>query len=412
MTAADPTVAASGAATPEPMRVDWSPAVESAGSADASTAGMADGGFVELFVTFGDALRTAGLPIGTDDVMAFCEALVDLDPSDILDVYWAGRCSLVIRRDHIPVYDNVFRAFFLDERLPPPDPQPMMRTAPNAQGVLQVPDAEPQQEGDGEEVQLGLMASPMEVWRNKRFSDCTDEELAALRRIMATVRLTPPRRRTRRIQPSDDGRRLHVRGTVRETMRRLDQPRRVVYAERRRRVRPLILLLDVSGSMADYSRNLLQFAYSARRANGRVEVFCFGTRLTRITKQLDRRQPNEAIASAADAVFDWDGGTRIGDSLTVFVRRWARRGMTRGGIVVICSDGLDRGDPEVLAKSMEQLSRLCHRVVWLNPHRGDAAEYRPTSLGMMVAEPFIDEVMSGHNLRSMEEFAAALPHLR
>jgi uncharacterized protein with von Willebrand factor type A (vWA) domain len=374
---------------------------------------VGDGGYVELFVTFGHRLRAAGLPIGSDDVIAFCTANVELDPSDILDVYWAGRCTLVTRRDHIPVYDNVFRQFFLDEEpTSPDDPRPAMRTAPNAQGVLQVPDPQDRTEGDGEEVQLGLMASSIEVWRNKHFSECTPDELAALRRIMATIRLAPPRRRTRRYRTAPDGQRLHMRGMVRESMRRLGEPERLVYAQRRRRVRPLILLLDVSGSMADYSRNLLQFAFSTRRASGRVEVFCFGTRLTRITRQLDRRRPDEAMALAADTVFDWDGGTRIGDSLATFVRRWARRGLTRGGIVVICSDGLDRGEPAVLARSMEQLARLSHRVVWMNPHRGDDADYRPNTLGMMVAEPFIDEIMSGHNLSSMEAFAAALPRLR
>lgn len=203
-----------------------------------------------------------------------------------------------------------------------------------------------------------------------------------------------------------------MRRMVRETMRRQGDPVDFVWAERRRRVRPLILLLDVSGSMADYSRNLLQFAYSARRSNARVEVFCFGTRLTRITRQLDRRRPDEAMSRAAASVFDWDGGTRIGDSLASFVKTWARRGMTRGGIVVICSDGLDRGDPEVLDKALSQLDRLCHRIVWVNPHRGDNREHRPNSMGMLVAEPYIDDLQSGHNLRSLEEFARALPMLR
>ena len=379
-----------------------------------TTSAPADGGFVELFVHFGQALRDAGLPVGSTAVMTLCNSVGHLDPSDIMDVYWAGRCTLVTRRDHIPVYDNVFRQFFLDERPREPDePTLKMKTAPDAQGVLQVPDTESETDGgDDEEVQLGFMASPMEVWRNKHFADCTPGELAALRRIMATVRLTPPRRRTRRYCAASDGRTLHLRRMMRETMRRHGDPERFVYAERRRRVRPLVILLDVSGSMSDYSRNLLQFAYSTRRASGRVEVFCFGTRLSRITKQLDRRRPDEAMARAADTVFDWDGGTRIGDSLTTFVRRYARRGLTRGGIVVICSDGLDRGDPEVLSRSMEQLSRLSHRVIWLNPHRGDAVDYQPNTLGMMVAEPFIDEILSGHNLRSLEDFARALPEFR
>ena len=138
-------------------------------------------------------------------------------------------------------------------------------------------------------------------------------------------------------------------------------------------------------------------------------MFCFGTRLTRITGALDHRSPDEALARAARAVFDWEGGTRIGDSLDTFVRDYGRRGLARGGVVVICSDGLDRGDPEVLATAMERLSRLCHRLVWMNPHKGDNAGFRPSTLGMMVAAPHIDLMLSGHDLRSLEEFAALLP---
>jgi len=203
---------------------------------------------------------------------------------------------------------------------------------------------------------------------------------------------------------------------MRETMRAHGEPAELYRRRRRRRLRPLVLILDVSGSMSDYSRNLLQFAYSTRRAAARVEVFCFGTRLTRITKELGRRRPDEAMDLAAKAVFDWEGGTRIGDSLTTFVREFGRRGMSRGAIVVICSDGLDRGDPAVLSSAMERLARLCHGVVWLNPHMGRAtgrgAAYRPNTLGMMVAAPHVDLVLPGHDLRSLEEFAAVLPTMR
>jgi len=163
--------------------------------------------------------------------------------------------------------------------------------------------------------------------------------------------------------------------------------------------------------MADYSRSLLQFAYSTRRAAPRVEVFCFGTRLTRITRELEHRRPDDALERAAEAVFDWEGGTRIGDSLDTFVRRWGRRGICRGGIVVICSDGLDRGDPAVLATAMQRLSRLSHRTVWMNPHKGNAAGWQPSTLGMMAAYPHVDVMLSGHDLRSLEEFAILLPTL-
>jgi uncharacterized protein with von Willebrand factor type A (vWA) domain len=160
--------------------------------------------------------------------------------------------------------------------------------------------------------------------------------------------------------------------------------------------------------MADYSRNMLQFAYSARRANAKVDVFCFGTRLTRITRSLDRRSPDEAMRKAGESVLDWDGGTRIGDSLKAFTREARKSRLGRGAIVVICSDGLDRGEPQQLSEAMEALSRIAHRVIWVNPHRGDAVVYVPASLGMIVAEPYIDEVHSGHNLASLERLANRL----
>ncbi|HZN72929.1 MAG TPA: VWA domain-containing protein, partial [Micromonosporaceae bacterium] len=145
--------------------------------------------------------------------------------------------------------------------------------------------------------------------------------------------------------------------------------------------------------------------------SARVEAFCFGTRLTRITRALERRRVDDAMDQAARSVFDWEGGTRIGDSLDTFVRHWGRRGVCRGGIVVICSDGLDRGDPQVLANAMERLARLCHRVVWMNPHKGNNRNFQPSTLGMMVVAPHIDVLLSGHNLHSLEEFAALLPAL-
>jgi hypothetical protein len=247
--------------------------------------------------------------------------------------------------------------------------------------------------------------------KGKSFAACTPEELVALRRIMRTVRLTPPRRRSRRTRAVRDGRTPDPRRTVRASMRTHGDPTELWWRRRRTRLRPLVLILDVSGSMTDYSRSLLQFAYSARRAATRVEVFCFGTRLTRITRELENRRPDEALSRAAEAVVDWDGGTRIGESLAAFVRDWGRRGTSRGAIVVICSDGLDRGDPAVLDKALGRLGRLCHRIVWLNPHATGGAGFRPSTLGMMVAAPHVDLLLSGHDLASLEEFAARLPDL-
>ena len=373
-----------------------------------------DAGFITLFTEFGHELRAVGMPIGSDDVMAYCSAIAELNPSDILDIYWAGRSTLVSKRDHIPLYDNVFRAFFLDEKAEFKNENRLkIKAASSAQAVIDIPAPESGTPGSTEEeTRLGLQASTSELFRNKTFASCTPEELAALRRIMSRIKLTPPRRRTRRKMASARGSLISMRKMVRETMRAHGEPRDLYFTKRRLRLRPLVLILDVSGSMADYSRNLLQFAYSAQRAADRVEVFCFGTRLTRITRALDRKRPDDAMNTAAGLVFDWDGGTRIGDSLEMFTREWGRRGMSRGSIVVICSDGLDRGEPEVLSRAMEKLSRLCFRIVWMNPHKGDNENFSPNTIGVMVAEPFIDEIVSGHSLKSLEEFSSTLTALR
>jgi uncharacterized protein len=370
--------------------------------------------FVRLLVGFARELRGAGLSVGSGDVLTYCAAMSPLDPTDLLDLYWAGRTTLVIGRDQIPVYDRVFRRYFLDEGPEEPSPRApfSLRSRAEARATLQVPQTDPGQPGgDEEETRLGLVASDAATLRTKSFTACTPEELAAVRRIIKTIALTPPRRRTRRSVTAPSGRAPDLRRTVRETLRMHGEPAELFWRRRRLRLRPLTLILDISGSMADYSRNLLQFAYSTTRTAARVEVFCFGTRLTRITRELARRRPDDALERTAQAVVDWEGGTRIGESLDAFVRDWGRRGVCRGGIVVICSDGLDRGDPDVLATAMDRLSRLCHRVVWLNPHKGNNVSFRPNTLGMMVAAPHIDLLLSGHDLRSLEEFAALLPEL-
>ena len=368
--------------------------------------------FVSVLVSFASELRSAGLAVGSGDVLTYCAAMAPLDPTDLLDLYWAGRATLVTRREAIAVYDEVFRRFFLAAG----DPVRAMLTlkvevTAETQAMLEVPATDPDSGGRTEEAMLGLMASNAEVLKHKSFAACTPEELAALRRIMARIRLTPPKRRTRRTAASRSGRAPDLRRTVRESLRMHGEPAELYWRRRQVRLRPLILILDVSGSMSDYSRHLLQFAYSAKRAAAKVEVFCFGTRLTRVTRALEHRRPDAALELAAQAVFDWEGGTRIGDSLDAFVRDWGRRGLCRGGIVVICSDGLDRGDPAVLATAMERLARLSHRVVWMNPHKGDNQDFRPSALGMMVAAPHIDLTLSGHNLSSLAELAALLPTL-
>ncbi len=369
-------------------------------------------GLVSVLVSFGRALREKGLAVGSGDILTFCNAMTGLDPTDLVDLYWAGRTTLINRREDIVVYDEVFRAFFLANDSPMQELLKIKAQASaEAEAAFEIPATEPGSKEQEEEALLGLMASNIETLKHRSFEGCTKEELAALRRIMARIKLTPPKRRTRRTKGARAGRRPDMRKTIRQSLRTHGEMVHLYWRERRVRLRPLILILDVSGSMADYSRALLQFAYSAKRAGGKVEVFCFGTRLTCVTKPLQTRKPDEALERAAKLVVDWEGGTRIGDSLDRFVRKWGRRGMCRGGVVVVCSDGLDRGDPEVLSHAMERLSRLCFKIVWMNPHKGNNTNYQPTTVGMMVAEPYIDELLSGHDLSSLEELAELLPKL-
>jgi uncharacterized protein len=361
-----------------------------------------------LLVKFAGELRAAGLAVGSGDVLMFCTAASRLDPADLVDLYWAGRVTLISRRDDVSTYDPVFLRFFLGEENTADPELLLLRSSAQGQSALAIPSTEPGG-AEPDEAMLGWMASDVDALKQKSFAACTPEELAALRRIMARIRLTPPRRRTRRTTAARAGNRPDPRRMIRESMRMHGEPAPLYWRRRKVRPRPLILILDISGSMADYSRSLLQFAHSAQRAAGRVEVFCFGTRLTRVTGALASRRPDEALDRAARAAFDWDGGTRIGDSLTTFVRDWGRRGLCRGGIVVICSDGLDRGDPAVLAAAMERLSLLSHRLVWLNPHSSGTL---PDTLGMMVAGPHIDLLLPGHDLASLEKLATLLPSLR
>jgi len=364
-----------------------------------------------LFVDFGHALRAGGLSIGTDDLLTFCSGVAELDVTDLMDVYWAGRATLVRRREHVPIYNEIFQRFFFDHGAAgSAELKKVMRSSSNAGATIEIPNTEEGLPGEisPDEVKLGYVASTSEIYRHKAFADCSDAELRQLRRLMSRMRVTPPKRRTHRMTRSRKPALLDMRRMVRDSMRALGEPRELAFRKRKEKLRPLVLILDVSGSMADYSRNLLQFAYSARRANAKVDVFCFGTRLTRVTRSLDRRSPHDAMRLAGESVLDWDGGTRIGDSLKTFTRQARRSRLGRGAIVVICSDGLDRGDPQALAESMESLSRIAHRVIWVNPHRGDAVVYVPASLGMIVADPFIDEVHSGHNLASLERLADRL----
>ena len=355
----------------------------------------------ERLVGFGRALRDEGVHAGTGAVLDFCRAAA-LVPS----LYWAGRATLVGRADDIPVYDRVFAAYFgadapVPSRPPPRVPQReqedrrLVRSGRRDDAARDEPDV--------------ARASRAEILKRKRFSSCSPEELAELAELMTRLRLAVPTRRSRRRRPARRGE-PDLRRTLRRSFRTDGDPVHRAWRTRPERPRRLVFLLDVSGSMADYSRALLVFAHAALRTGRRREAFCFGTRLTRLTPALAAARPDEALARAAEAVVDWDGGTRIGDSLKTFLDRFGHGDLARGSVVVVCSDGLDIGDPELLAAQMARLSRLARSVAWLNPLREDPC-YEPLARGMRAALPHVDLFASGHDLASLESLGEELGRL-
>jgi uncharacterized protein with von Willebrand factor type A (vWA) domain len=251
---------------------------------------------------------------------------------------------------------------------------------------------------------LSVRYSATEVLRHKDFATYSHEEFAEAKRLMADVRLAGALRRSRRMKAARSrgvGARPDVRRTVRYALRAGGEPVRRAWREPSRTPRRVVLLCDVSGSMEPYARGLARFLHAAVAGRGRVEAFALGTRLTRMTRALSSRDPDRALAAAARAVVDWGGGTRLGDGLRAFNDQWGTRGMARGAVVVILSDGWDRGEPDVLAEQMGRLHRVAHKIVWVNPLKA-APGYAPLARGMAAALPYVDDFVAGHSLASLE----------
>jgi uncharacterized protein with von Willebrand factor type A (vWA) domain len=356
-------------------------------------------GQVGQLVDFARTLRGEGLRVGTGGVADFCRAAALLGPRDL---YWAGRLTLVSRHEEVPVYDRVFRSFFgLGPAAPPARRRPRLRlvvTGADAPGV----EAE-----DGEAAPpVVARASRIELLRRKSFDSCTPEELAEIAVLASGFARALPRRRSRRLYRGSTGS-LDLPRTLRRSLRTGGEPFDRRFRARRTVPRRTVILLDISGSMADYSRALLQIAHAVRQLRPQTEVFCFGTQLTSTTRALAVRNVDEALERAAREVVDWQGGTRIGESLKQYLDRSGHRGTARGAIVVVCSDGLDVGDPELLRAQMERLARLAHRIVWLNPLK-QSPVYEPLAQGMQAALPYVDVLAAGHNLASLESVALQL----
>ena len=358
-------------------------------------------GVDEVLLGFTRALRSAGVPVTPDRSQGFLAAVALLGLGDQRGTYVAGRATLCAGPDDLERYDQVFEAYFnARDGLP--------RTRPAAQtqtGFTDLPETDATGEADSADEQVHAMASATEVLRHRDVASLSAAEKSRLASMFATLQPRPPMRRTARHQRWHRGD-VDASRTLRASLRRLGEPAEIAWRRRGVRPRRVVLLIDVSGSMSGYADALLRLAHrftqAGRERRGVVETFTVGTRLTHLTRALQLRDPERALVAAGDTVPDWSGGTRLGETLRMFLDRWGQRGMARGAVVVVFSDGWERGDPTLLAEQMARLHRVAHRVIWVNPHRGKAG-YEPVQQGVLAALPHIDDFVAGHSLATYAE---------
>jgi uncharacterized protein len=349
-------------------------------------------------VGFAHALKAAGLPVSADAVEMFTRALRQIDLSDPGQMYWAGRATLCRSPDDIGRYELVFENWFGGTvlALAPQRgrrPRPARIAALNATGAA---------DAGGDAPRLRVAADDTEILRHRDIAELTAAERAHLAELIAALHPRPPTRAALRLRPSRRGP-VDPRRTLRHMLAAGGEPVRPRHHRRATRPRRVVLLLDVSGSMSPYADALLRFAHVVTRSNpSGTEVFSLGTRMTRLSRALRVRDPELALAAAGRAVPDWAGGTRLGETLRAFLDRWGRRGLARGAVVVIFSDGWERGEPALLAEQMTQLRRLAHAVYWVNPHAG-VDGYLPVQSGIAAALPYIDRLLAGHSLATLQE---------
>ncbi len=397
--------------------------------ADAAVGGRTavDVDLAEVVGRFGSLLHAAGVPVTPAASGRFAECIALAGPQRVDELYWLARVTLVPDRAYLDAFqrtfDQVFRGM-LDTAAAGRNPNTPIASTRPADGSP--PPTRPRQDGpSGGEARPGMpgsssgsggetgssdgvlaAASSEERLAGKAFGQCTPEELEELRALMGAFQLRPPRRRSRRTRVHRLGHDVDLRATLRAAQRSGGDPLRRIHRRRRTRPRRVVLIADVSGSMESYGRAYLYLLHGAVRAIG-AEAFVFATRMHRLTRPLAVQHPAQALAKAMAQAPDWSGGTRIGEALRTFNDDHARRGVGRGAIVVIVSDGWEGGEPALLGREMERLSRLAHRIVWVNP-RKQRGDFRPLVGGMAAALPFVDEFVSGHSLDALDEVVAAI----
>jgi uncharacterized protein len=384
-----------------------------------------------LVAAFTERLRLAGVPVTPEHAIQFARALSIVKPISRRRLYATARAVLVFDSNQLNAFDAVFFSIFgkrEDERfeadeievVPSPAdeaPKPETKSRDAREGESSGSDASnieasdddgEEEDDDGDAVEVPIkQASDDEVLGRKNFDALQPQELAQLYKLMSRLQLSTPKRRTRRKRKGRRGEHVDMRRTLRSSLRTGGDP--IKLARRHREVEPrrLVMLCDISGSMEPYARAYLQFLTCAAGAGPNAEAFVFATRLTRLTRALAGRNPERAIQRAAAAAPDWSSGTRIGDALKKFNDTHGRRGMARGAVIVILSDGWERGDPQLVGQEMERLARLAHQIVWVNP-RVSASDFAPQAGGMAAALPHCDALVSGHTVKALGEVADAI----
>jgi len=368
-----------------------------------------------IAVAFGRLLRSLGLQVSVDSVLLYARSLALVGLAERGPTYWAGRSTLVHRPEDIALYDRAFEAFWeraIGSRVGASrtSEAPVSFDSPSSCDYADSPGADGAAGGRqaGEAPAIGLRWSRAEALRARDFARYTDAELVEARSLMSDLRLIGAARRSRRLRPSRRSTpRPDLRRTVRASLRAEGEPVERAFLRSGERHRRLVLLLDVSGSMEPYARSFVHFLHAAVAGRGRVDAFAMGTRLTRLTRDLRSRDPDSAVAAAARRVADWSGGTRLGECLRSFNDRWGIPGMARGAVVVILSDGWDRGSAEVIGEQMARLRRVAHRIVWVNPLKASAG-YAPRAGGMAAALPHVDDFLEGHSVEALGRLAEVI----
>ena len=382
---------------------------------------------------FGRLLWESGIPVGTQQLLDLAETLNAIDITKRDDFYNALKCSLLTRHEQETIFDQMFTYFWFMRDNPHKKADESGRGRRREQRQMRLPTSErkrlaehlnkhdPREElrgntqsgerrplkdddDDRSDNDLGdpqqTAYSAIEQLRKKDFEDFTWEEVQEAKRLMAEMHWNLGLRKTRRTTPAHHGSYLDLRRMVRHNLKHGAEMIELTWRETKRKPRPLVIICDISGSMSLYSRLLLHFVHTISNGLLNVEAFVFGTRLTRITRQLQKRDVDDAVRDVTKVVQDWSGGTRIGDALHYFNFIWARRVLGHGAVVLIISDGWDRGEATVLKAEMDRLRRGCHQLIWLNPLLG-SPDYRPLTIGMKTALPYLDNFLPAHNLDSL-----------